>query len=78
MVAAPVALHFWAIKQPTLTTMNPLTFLAFVLGINGNTPATPPQQQQQTTVKETTKPADQPGAPKGGNDGEGRGGWDRN
>ncbi|GEM_PF-2261948 len=58
--------------------MNPLAFIAFLMGINGGTPAMPAQSQKQETVKERTKPTNDPGTPKGGSDGAGRGGWDRN
>ncbi len=53
--------------------MNPLAFIAFLVGIQG-TPAqqAPTQQPEQPTVqKPTPKPGKEVGAPK-------RGGWDRN
>jgi len=60
--------------------MNPITVLAFLLGINGPAPTAPaePQLEQPSAVKETKNPAGQQGVAKGGMEGEGRGGWDRN
>lgn len=60
--------------------MNPITVLAFLLGINGPAPTAPAKQQLGRTpaVKESNVPVDQPGVTKGGMDDEGRGGWDRN
>ena len=61
-------------------TMNTIAFLAFVFGINGTAPATPSPVQTQTPVaaQENEKSSVNHGVAKGGNDGEGRGGWDRN
>lgn len=62
--------------------MNTISFIAFLLGINGTPPATPThaEHDRPSTVKEANTPSTTPGKPKGGpgGDGEGRGGWDRN
>ncbi len=60
--------------------MNPITVLAFLLGINGPAATAPakPHVEQPAEVKETKVPDGDQGVYKGGMDGEGRGGWDRN
>ncbi len=60
--------------------MNPITVLAFLLGINGPAPTAPtkPQEAQTPALEETKVPMGRPGVEKGGLSGEGRGGWDRN
>lgn len=57
--------------------MNPIAFIAFLVGISGapaTTPTRPVEQQKAVTVAKPTTA--QPCTPKGGM-GE-RGGWDRN
>lgn len=53
-------------------TMNPIAFIAFLVGINTTPPSQPKNQEQKKgTEQPQPKPAGEVGAPK-------RGGWDRN
>lgn len=52
--------------------MNPIAFIAFLVGINTTPPSQPKNQEQKKgTEQPQPKPAGEVGAPK-------RGGWDRN
>lgn len=55
--------------------MNPIAIIAFLVGINGNTPAEPAEStKKEETRIERTKPA----AGKDVGDRKRRGGWDHN
>ncbi|MCB9182447.1 MAG: hypothetical protein H6591_00905 [Flavobacteriales bacterium] len=53
--------------------MNPIAFIAFLVGINSTPPAPQACPLKEQTFKETAKPASDQAKPKCG-----RGGWDYN